>query len=511
MTVSLGQLVQDLDLQTEGDVAGEIAAICVDSREVQSGSLFAAMAGSCHDGAAFIPEAVKGGASVVLCAPGIDRSGFGDISWVISDRPRKALARIASRFYGSPEQQLELVGITGTNGKTTTAHLCRAVLESQERPAAALGTLGIEYGKLPGRAWQRLNELSQGLSLTTPGPVMLMQVLRELLDVGVKRLIMEVSSHALEQERVAAIDFDVAVCTNLSRDHLDYHGSMEAYGAAKERLFSERLKPTGVAICNADDEYCRGLGERLRSRAGSPDVLFYGHRSDADISVEAVDVDDRATAMRVGTPLGELSFSLSLPGEFNVSNALAAVAVGVAANVEPGRIETALSGVSAPAGRMERVSGVGEPLVVVDYAHTPDALARALGSLRPAASDGFLRCVFGCGGDRDAGKRAPMGKAVGELADFAVLTNDNPRNEDPQQIASAVEVGLSSGSTAWEVELDRAAAIRRAVLMSGRGDVVLIAGKGHEAEQLVAGVASRFDDREHARAALLQWRGEWTK
>lgn len=482
----LSSLLADFAHRIDGDDV-EIASITADSRAVAPGALFVAVSGTAVDGHRFVSQAVKQGAAAVL----VEREVEVPVARVQVDDSRLALALAARRFYGAPDEALTLVGVTGTNGKTTVATLLGGVLGATGADSAVLGTLGLRRG-----------QASVETGLTTPGPVELARLLRELVDDGLGALAMEVSSHALDQHRVSGVSFDAAVFTNLSRDHLDYHGTMEAYFEAKARLFRQRRKPASVSIVNVDDEYGRRLVDE--------ETWTYGLGEGARVTMEHVTTD--LDGIRGTVRSGGASFGIhsALVGAFNVSNLLAAVSTGLALGFSSQEVTDGIARVQAVPGRLERVSAAGQPLVLVDYAHTPDALEKALAVLRPL-SVGRVICVMGCGGDRDVGKRPAMGAAAAQGASFTFVTNDNPRSEDPATIAQAIERGLANAGARrgehYRVILDRAEAIEAAIREADAQDVVLIAGKGHEDYQIVGDERRHFDDREVARGVLAAFGG----
>ncbi|MEO0811556.1 MAG: UDP-N-acetylmuramoyl-L-alanyl-D-glutamate--2,6-diaminopimelate ligase [Myxococcota bacterium] len=475
----LSMLLQDIECQLDGSDV-EVTSITSDSRQVRAGALFVAVPGTAVDGHRFIPAAVEQGAAAVVSERHIDVA----ISSARVPDSRVAIALAARRFYSMPDEALTMVGVTGTNGKTTTATLIAGMLRS--RRSASLGTLGLL------RDGRRFDT-----GLTTPGPVALARILRELVDEGVGALAMEVSSHALHQHRVAGVSFDVGVFTNLSRDHLDYHETMDAYFNAKAMLFRERLR--GAAVLNVDDEFGQKLAREF------PDALTFGHGDAARVQVVRAQSDLSGIRVVVRIDGRTLEIASPMVGDFNVSNVLAAVATGVALGLEDAEIIVGIEAVEAVPGRLERVSAEGQPLVFVDYAHTPDALEKVLSVLRPLTR-GRLVAVMGCGGDRDVGKRSAMGAASAQGASFTYVTNDNPRTEDPVLIAQAIERGMANVGAQrgeqYDVVLDRAEAIERAIRDSSADDVVLIAGKGHEDYQIIGDVRRHFDDREVARGVL---------
>jgi len=463
--------------------------LTADSRSVEKGDAFAAFPGERADGRAFIGDAVGRGAGAVLFEPGDFRW---NPEWQAArlgvHELKSKLGAIADVIYDRPSQALWVVGVTGTNGKTSCAQWIAQCLDACGRRAAVLGTLG--------------NGLVDALSpaqYTTPDAARVHELLARFRAAGAQAVAMEVSSHGLDQGRVNAVAFDLALFTNLTRDHLDYHGTMRAYGAAKEKLFAWPTLST--AVINADDMFGARLLET--ARAGGRSALSYGFAG-ADIMATAMATNATGIALSVATPWGKGEVQTRLLGGFNGANLLGVLGVLLASDVPFNDALDALSRVLPPAGRMQLLGGEGEPRVVVDYAHSPDALAKVLQALRPAvAPSRELVCVFGCGGDRDKGKRPDMGAIAGEFADRIVVTTDNPRSEDPAAIASAIVHGIrNTTNRRWIVMPDRDEAIRAAIADARPGDVVLIAGKGHEDYQERNGRREHFSDAEVARSAI---------
>lgn len=489
--MKLSALVEGLEHRRLGpDV--EIESLAYDSRRVTTGSLFAALVGAASDGHNYVEQAVARGAVAILSER---PASVGSATEIRVQNTRHTLAQMARRFYAAPDEDLLLVGITGTNGKTTVSHIAAQVLGAPERRVAILGTLGL-----------KIDEKVRETGLTTPESVDLVGMLAQLREQGVEGLVMEVSSHALDQSRVDGVSFDVAVFTNLSRDHLDYHGTMERYFKAKARLFRDLLRSEGVAVVNLDDAH----GRSLANESSAP--WTFGIES-PDARVRAVEFECRADGTDGVVQIEDQSFAFRSPllGRFNLSNVLAALALGAGLQRPPQTLVDRLSGLRAIPGRLERVSGPGQPLVVVDYAHTPDALSQVLGVVGRLGS-GSLGCVIGCGGDRDQGKRYAMGKVAAAGADWTLITNDNPRSEDPMVIAEAIAQGLVDGGARagidYEVILDRDVAIERAIRRCDVQDSVVIAGKGHEDYQIIGEEARPFDDRVVARDVLESLGGD---
>jgi len=460
----------------------EIRGITLDSRTVQQGWLFIAVPGARTDGRAYIAGAYSRGAAATV----FEVNGFepdARSANAIGVRAlRQHIGAIADRFYGAPSHKLKVVGVTGTNGKTTTTHLLAQVLDRPDARCGLIGTLGSGF---PGQLDPSLH--------TTPDAVSVHRLMADFVAAGAKAVCMEVSSHALDQARVAGVAFDIAVFTNLTRDHLDYHGDMDAYAKAKARLFDfPNLK---AAVINQDDAFGRALIERLRGRAA---VLSFGLQG-GDIQANVVEASADGLTLTVTTPHGEVQLRSSLLGRFNAANLLAVLAVLLTAGMPLAEAADTLAHAQPVAGRMERFGGSdGRPLVVVDYAHTPDALEKALQALREH-TQGKLVCVFGCGGDRDRGKRAQMGRIAEQLADVVILTNDNPRHEDPASIINEIATGMQTTPTAVP---DRVQAIRTALSEARAGDIVLVAGKGHEDYQQFGDRRLMYSDRDTVRALL---------
>jgi len=462
--------------EVRGALPDELTGITDDSRQVSQGALFVAVRGTARDGHDFLPAiADRAGAAIVE-----DASRTSLPALVVSDA-RRAAPVAAAAAYGEPGAKLKLVGVTGTNGKTTTVGMLRHLLDERDGGrCASIGTLGVLVGSegkpQPG-----------GGGLTTPGPVELQRVLRALVDAGVTTVAMEVSSHSLDQRRVDGLAFDAAVFTNLTRDHLDYHGTMEAYVAAKARLM-DYLTATGTAIINADDEAWQALASAPRQ------VRFSLAGNDADVRASAVRYIPRGSEWELEAGGARAHVTLPLVGDFNVANALGAAAAAWAMGLPNGDTAQRLSTLPQVPGRLERI--YERPTVLRDYAHTPDALERALMAVRPFATRRLI-VVFGCGGDRDRGKRPQMGAIAERLADHAIVTSDNPRTEDPDRIIDDIQAGMHGAN--HERITDRHDAIARALTIAAPDDVVILAGKGHETYQIRGTIAYPFDEREIVR------------
>ncbi len=479
----LSDLIAGLEpVGARGDLGVDVADLAYDSRKVGPGTLFFCVRGERADGHEFAPGAVAAGAAALVAE---EELGLGVPEVLVADA-RAAMAPLAARFWGDPTRRLRVVGVTGTNGKTTTAFLLREILEATGTRCGLLGTVK-----------QVVGGVEEEVERTTPEAIELQATFRRMLEAGDEVCAMEVSSHALTLHRADAIHFEVAVFTNLTQDHLDFHADMDDYFAAKRRLFEE-LAPR-VSIVNVDDPYGRRLAEAVEART------YSAVGGAADLSADAVELDAGGAHFEV-RPGGE-RVRTGLPGHFNVANALAAYAAAVALGVEPRAAAAALAKAPAPPGRLEPVDEGQGFSVVVDYAHTPDSVENVLRAAREFTA-GRLIAVFGAGGDRDRGKRPLMGRAGGELADLVVVTSDNPRSEDPAAIVEEVAAGARGLAAAVEVEVDRRAAIALALARAGAGDTVVIAGKGHEqGQEFEGGRKVPFDDRDVARAELRRLGG----
>ena len=485
--VSLATLLHGL-AEVPRDVL--LTDMTLDSRQVQPGGAFLACRGAQRHGLEFAGEVARRGAAALLWEPdGVHRPPALDSQIVVTEVPQLAAraSLIADRFFGSPSRQLDVVGVTGTNGKTTCAWLLAQALTACDLPAAYLGTLGAAFG----------NALVAG-EMTTPDAVAVQRQLADFASRGARQLAMEVSSHGLAQGRVAAVHFDAAVFTNLTRDHLDFHGDMDRYGAAKASLFER--DDVRLRVFNVDDAF----GARLASRPAFAGRIACTRSTAADVAgpfVRAHHIRYHAagTHFALESSFGSAEIATALLGGFNVDNVLAVLAVLLGSGVPLHRAVAALPALVAPPGRLEVIAAHEAPLVVIDYAHTPDAMEKALQVLRRHC-EGRLIAVFGCGGDRDRGKRPLMGAVAARLADEVILTDDNPRSESGDAIIADILAGV--GAAAALVERDRRAAIRTAISAARRGDLVLVAGKGHESVQIVGNARLPFSDQQVARAAL---------
>jgi UDP-N-acetylmuramoyl-L-alanyl-D-glutamate--2,6-diaminopimelate ligase len=500
-TMKLGQLITGMShCQISGDPEQPINGLAYDSRQVKPGNLFVALRGHERDGHDYLGDALERGAMALV---GESFLGIGEnVTKVRVDDSREALSRLSIQFYNHPFDGLNLIGITGTNGKTTTSYLLESILTSAGAKPGVVGTINYRYsGK------------SHPAPVTTPESLDLMRFLREMADDGVTDVIVEVSSHALDQKRTEGCPFKVAIFTNFSRDHLDYHHTMENYFRSKSLLFSDLLRngqsKKNIAILNMDDP--KGVELAALTQA---EIMTYGLREVCDVGAESIASDKAGLKGDLITPQGKRTFQSPLIGEINVYNILAASAAAIALDID---LDSVVEGIE----RLERVPGRLEPVrnkrgltIVVDYAHTPDALLKALRDVRPFVK-GKLITVFGCGGDRDKGKRPEMGRVAGEHSDLVFITSDNPRREEPMSIIGQIEKGTQesgmkrvggssnhrSKTLGYIMEVDRETAIRQAISEADIEDFVLIAGKGHEDYQIVGRERRHFDDREVAASA----------
>jgi len=501
--MKLGSILQYLHYERFfGDPELEVEGITYDSRSANQGDLFVALRGSKHDGHFFVEEAVKRGARAIVVEE--LKSNPENISVIQVADTREALSQLAVHYYGHPYEDMNLIGITGTNGKTTISYLLESILKTAGRNPGVIGTINYRF---PGHIYKA--------PVTTPESLDLMRIMRKMADEGVTDVLMEVSSHALDQGRTRACPFKVAVFANLSRDHLDYHASIESYFEAKSKLFTslDKGKPgrrrQSTAVINMDDPWGEALKERTKA-----EVVTYGLRRGCHFRAEDIQVNAAGVKAKLKTPRGEKVIRSSLIGDFNIYNILAASAAAMSLGVGLDEIVAGIDNLPGVPGRLEWVKNRRCKNIVVDYAHTPDALAKALDAVRPLAEKRLI-CVFGCGGDRDKGKRKKMGRVAAQLSDWVFLTSDNPRSEDPEAIISQIEegvreagleeyAGLLSRSGPWkgyQIVPERARAIRMAVDMATDKDLVLIAGKGHETYQIIGGKIRDFDDRRVAAVA----------
>ena len=502
--MELAELVRAASVPAElrGDGATEISKLAYDSSAVGHGTLFFCVRGMKSDGHEFAPKAVGDGASALVVERPLDL-GVPEVQ--VADA-RSAMAPLAAAFHGDPTMELGIVGVTGTNGKTTTAFLVRSLLEAAGRRCGLLGTVQRVVG----------GEVEE-VERTTPEAIDLQATFARMLEAGDSACVMEVSSHALVLHRADAIHFEVKVFTNLTQDHLDFHSDMEDYFAAKRLLFSaEGGSPMleiegGVSVVNLDDEYGRRLADELVAEGSAEELLtFSAAGADADLSARDVSFDASGASFVAATPAGELQVRTPLPGHFNVENALAALGAVHALGLDLAAAAEALAGAARVPGRFEPIDE-GQPFtVLVDYAHTPDSMENVLRAAR-RLTEGRLIAVFGAGGDRDRDKRPLMGRAGAELSDLAVITSDNPRSERPEEIVEEIVAGIDDREGVT-VEVDRRAAIAVALREAGEADTVVIAGKGHEqGQEFEGGRKIPFDDRDVAREELRRLAAGATK
>lgn len=502
--MTLQELLDPLEVvEVSGDLQSEVVSLTEDSRTVGRGSVFVAIKGAIQDGHHFVNQAFAQGAAAVVVETGcfqgaVARPTSEESVLVQVKNSRKSLGLMASQFYGNPSLQLTMVGVTGTNGKTTVTHLAKSILEAQSHQVGLLGTVGYVFG-----------EEHREASHTTPAPVQLQEMLGEMVRAGSDVGVLEVSSHALELDRVAGCEFDIVVFTNLTQDHLDFHQTMGQYFQSKLHLFTDyvgggkKTRPKR-ALVNIDDPWAPMILEQCPIP-----VWTFGLHGKADIQADAVQLGMDGTKFLVNSPRGRMTITSQLVGEHNVSNMLAAIGIGLEMGMSPNVIEQALGSVSNVPGRFERIQEGQDFTVVVDYAHTDDALQRLLEAAQ-AIKQKRIITVFGCGGDRDPGKRPKMGQVAVRKSDLVIVTSDNPRTEDPEAILAEIKKGIEAVSfderCPFQITCDRAEAIRAAIGAADIGDLVLIAGKGHEDYQILGTQKVHFDDREEARKAILQRR-----
>ncbi len=464
----------------------DIENISYNSKQIKHSGLFFAIEGKNYNGYDFIDEAIERGA--VSVAAEKDFVTYKSITKVIVEDIRKACALIAANFYSHPSQRVETTGITGTNGKTTTLYLIAAIMQYSGRNCGMIGTINYRIG----------NRLIPAVN-TTPSPIMLQMFLREMEMSGITNCIMEVSSHALDQNRVDAIEFNKAIFTNLTSEHLDYHKDMKEYFSAKSKLFG-MLKEDAVAIINSDDNYGRLLIQEHKNR-----VLTYGINNKSDVRAFDIGTSCKGASFKVETPKQVLDIETDLIGTYNIYNILAAISFAYSTGLKPSDIQEAIRSFKGVPGRLQRVEVCDNKgfSVFIDYAHTDDALLNVLSTLKKIAK-GVIIVVFGCGGDRDRKKRPGMAKVAAEFADYVVITSDNPRSEDPEKIIDDVVQGLPKDFKNYKVCIDRKKAIEYAISIVKSNDMVLIAGKGHESYQIFKDTTIPFDDKKIVEEVLEQ-------
>jgi len=502
-SMRLSNLIEGITINSvSGPLNEEVLGIAYHSKQVQPNGVFVAMRGSHHNGHDFIAQAIRNGAKAVI-AEEIPEQVNG-VTMIQVPNSRRALARVSATFYGDPSLKLKVIGITGTNGKTTTSYLLESMVHQAGYAPGVVGTINCRFGGQ-----------SEKISNTTPESLELQILLSQMAKQEISHAIMEVSSHALDQNRVAGVHFDVGVFTNLTSEHLDYHGTMENYAQSKAKLFSQFLEESEVsgekfAVVNQDDPQGDYLCSLTSARA-----VRYGMMPNAEVTIEDATISPEGMRGVLKTFRGDITFSTPLLGRFNLYNIMAATGAALCLDVPPEVIRSGLEKVVAVPGRMERVGKEADFTVLVDYAHTPDALEQVLSSLKELSPSRII-VVFGCGGDRDRSKRPIMGRIAALLSEVVIITSDNPRTEKPEQIIAEVEAGVKdaglrtiSPSTGnqeifYHTVADRREAIHVAIRMAQRGDVVLVAGKGHEDYQILKARTIVFDDRTQIEEALQE-------
>ncbi len=554
-TKQLKAILAGVECNISGEIdATEITGLCSDSRKVQPGNMFAALSGLAVDGHNYLGHAVAAGCSALLVNRGWQDftpvpKAWPRISIIEVDDTKTALGNIAANYYDHPERQLTVIGVTGTNGKTTTSYLVESLLKACGKRPGVIGTVNYRYSDKSNR------HIEMKAPFTTPESPTLFALLRKMADEDITDVVMEVSSHALAQSRLAGMAFDIAVFTNLSRDHLDFHADMQHYFRSKRLLFTDYLKPRGRVVIVLDDarpetagdksvlekstDWGRKMHEELKSlfqdREDSPPIITCGMDSFCDIHAQNFTITINGITSEIKTPAGPLSLKTPLVGEFNLRNMLCAIGIGIAHAEKPGCMQNGLQDVKTIPGRLERV-GLGEaevhsPAVFVDYAHTPDALKNVLDALLQLEPKRLI-CVFGCGGDRDPGKRILMGEIAGRLSDVVLATSDNPRSESPEMILAQIEEGLlqsglkkiaaletlEENGRGYGIIVNRRLAISKAIRFANPGDVILISGKGHENYQVSRKGKIFFDDRVEAEMQLQAkcgippaWKLDWVR
>ncbi len=509
--MEIATIIKGYNCKLHGDAGRQVTGITYDSRSIKEGFVFVAIKGESVDGHKFVESAISKGAAAVVCEKGRSELGalvekYPAVSWIEVDDCRDALAAFSKSFYGSPSEKMGIVGITGTNGKTTTSYLIKSILEKWGKGVGLIGT--ISY---------MIKDASFDAPHTTPEASDFQYLLSQMADKECNYVITEVSSHALAQKRVGYTQFKVAIFTNLTQDHLDYHGTMEGYFESKARLFLELLADDGTAVINIDDPYGRRLSDILKKqRPGLNQITFAISDKDADIRVEDIKSSFRGTSfkLRMKDKAEGIDFFSPLVGQTGLLNVMSAVCATLPLNVPMEVIKEGIAELGGVKGRFESVD-IGQTfLAIVDYAHTHDALERLITTSRQLLDNisssktaeknprGKIITVFGCGGNRDRGKRPRMGRVASEASDFVIVTSDNPRNEDPVAIIKDIEKGMDKEN--YIVIPDRRIAIKMAVLLASAGDIILVAGKGHEDYQELAGIRQHFSDREVLEDAIRE-------
>jgi UDP-N-acetylmuramoyl-L-alanyl-D-glutamate--2,6-diaminopimelate ligase len=492
--MKLKKIIENLSgiKKIEGKPSVEIKGLASDSKAIKDGYLFAAIKGSRLNGNDFINEAIDRGAGAVLLESGNDGIFKRNTVFIYVEDSRNALNQIAKTFYGNISEKMYLAGVTGTNGKTTITYLLESLFEVKEQKTGVIGTINYRFG----------NRLIPSIN-TTPGVLELYSLLSGARKEGIENCVLEVSSHSLEQGRVDGLNFDAAIFTNLTSEHLDYHKNMENYFCSKLKLFT-KIKAGGYAVINEDDPYGKRIAEKVK-REGKANIITYGVKQSADVRAENIKYSCGGLDFRlgIGTNKDSIDISSRLIGGHNIYNILAAAAFGMTVGMALKDIKSGIERVSILPGRLERIDCGQDFVVFVDYAHTANGMENVLTSLRNLEPSRLLT-VFGCGGDRDKSKRPEMGKLCSRLSDRIFITSDNPRTEDPLEIINEIVKGIDKDKSNYVVEADRVEAIKRALGEAGKGDIVLIAGKGHETYQIFKNVTLPFDDREVVRKILKE-------
>ncbi|MDD3150238.1 MAG: UDP-N-acetylmuramoyl-L-alanyl-D-glutamate--2,6-diaminopimelate ligase [Candidatus Gastranaerophilales bacterium] len=463
-----------------------ITGISYNTKTLQKGDVFVCLIGEHIDSHNFIPQAIENGASCIIVSKEINDSTIPTL--VVKDT-KLALTQISELFYDYPSAKLNLIGVTGTNGKTTVTHLIQRIFEENGQNCGIIGTLGHKFTS---------KDIYKEAKHTTPQSPEFQRTLKNMLDNSTPNVIAEVSSHALEQHRVGCTEFKGAIFTNLTQDHLDYHITMDAYFNEKAKLF-ENLSPGNFAVINNDDEYSDKLKNRIKNEVK---ILTYGINNKSDVMAENIEFSTSGAKFKCITPTETKNITLQMTGLFSIYNVLAAICTGIANNIDLEICINALENTKGVAGRFETITK--QPLTIVDYAHTPDGLLNVLNAAKKILpANGRLICIFGCGGDRDATKRPKMGQIAENIADIIIITSGNPRSEDPQQIITDILTGIKSlNSEKIQVEIDRKTAIKLASKMAKKDDIVVIAGKGHEDYQILKDKTIHFDDKEEVKKAF---------
>lgn len=484
--MKLNELIKNLAVaNVTGCTDIEITGIAYDSRKVEEGFVFVCIQGLKVDGHNYIEQAIEGGAKALIVEKAI--LPMKDITIIQVDNSRKALAMISSKFYSSPTKNMNIIGVTGTNGKTTTTHLVKNILETNNVSSGLIGTISYQ-----------ILDKEYKANNTTPESLELQKLFREMLDLEVDTCVMEVSSHSLDMDRVAGIEYKVGVFTNLTPDHMDYHVNIENYKNAKTKLFYQ----TSLAnIINIDDRYGREIAHQIKDL--KVPLVTYGVKEKADIYAQNISISPKGTNFELITPTFRGNVKIATPGMFSVYNALAASGVCYVLGYDFEQIKKGLESIQGVPGRFESVQNTGNYTIIVDYAHTPDALENTLNTMKEFA-EGNIITVFGCGGDRDKTKRPMMGEVAGRLSDYCIITSDNPRSEEPAEIIKDIEVGIKNTSCKYKKIVDRKEAIKTAIAISKPNDIILIAGKGHETYQILGDKVIDFDDKKIAQKILRE-------